>query len=452
MRATLGLLLAALPVLVFGQDTPDNPPPGRSRRIIEVQSVSVSSGYYTSGTPAGFELPTQSLFLGPTALVSGSVTFGGSTSSEKGGFTWNYSPSYFSTVYSQDQRSNHGSFDHRAGVYWRRRLGNRWTAVASANGILASLEQLYFAPGLLTGVAALPTSFDDLAAATLAGKFTDAQLAALLTGSPLQASPEQAFPYGTRLMSAGANFGLSWAPSGRTTVALTLSGTRTQSVKGAGVTGLDIAAATPSLPQMTNATAALSWSYSMSPRTQFSVQATSSRTFSGIQQGYASSGNVSLGRTMSRRWFVQGRAGAGVLSYSRQQFAQPEAKQYLFGGTLGFKTSSHTFVGSYDRTLGDPYGLGSGTTGTASGAWNWVRPGSGWAASAAASYQQLNNPTFVNTGSWRLQGSVSRSLTRSIQLSWQYIYFQIPLGLTVGGQDQTEHGVLVSLSWKPPSF
>jgi hypothetical protein len=444
------LILLGVPALLFGQaeNTSTSNRPGAAFRL---EGVSVYGGYYTTGTPVGFEIPTQSPFLGPTAMVGTTVTLGGSRSREKSDITWSYSPSYFTTVYSSQNERRHGSLNHRFGMNWRRKLGNKWTVSSSANGFLASLEQLYFAPGTLSSVAAFPTSFDNLAAAMLAGKFTDAQLAALLTGSNLQASPEQAFPYGNRLLNASANLGLAWAPSGRTTISTTLTGTRTQHVSGAGVTGPNVGRGSL-LPQMTTAAGTIAWTYSLSPRTQVSVQATSNRTFSKVQQGYASSTQLSVGRTLSRRWFAQLRGGAGAITYSRQLYGKPKTMQHLYGGSLGFKTTSHTFLAAYDRSLGDVYGFGSGATGTGTGAWNWRRLGSGWSMSASASYQQLDNSTFSNTTSWRTSAALSRSFGRQVSMNCQYVYFQLPMDISTPGMEREQSGVIVSLSWAPRRY
>jgi hypothetical protein len=454
MRATsiLCLLVTVMPALLFGQSEADAQSnlPGVPESILRVQGVSVYGGYYTSGMPVGFETSGQNTLPGPTVMAGSTITIGGLSSRERSSLDWSYSPSYFSTVYSDNKGvPNHGSLNHRLNVNWNRKLGSKWTLFTSVNGFLASLEQLYFAPGLLSSVAAMPTTFDGLAAAILAGKFTDPQLAALLTGSPVQASPEQAFPYGTRLMNAAVDMGLAWAPSGRTTLALTLTGTRTQRVDGAGTTGANQAISGLTLPQITNAAASMSWSYSVSPRTQISVQAISNRTFSRIQQGYASNMNFSIGRRLSRRLFVQAKGGGGTLTYSHVSYAQPKTAQYLFGGNIGFKTSSHTLLAGYDRTLGDAYGLGSGTTGSATAGWSWQRPGSTWSASAGASYQQLNNPLFRNTRSWRVNAGLSRFIGDHVVTSCQYVYFQLPADMRIVGRQNVENGVLLSLAWVP---
>jgi hypothetical protein len=442
------VLFLLLPAGAFGQgDT--HTVAGAVLRGFRVQGVSISSGYFTSGSVAGIVAPMQNPLLGPTAVASGAVTIVRQASGEKGSFAFNYTPSYVTTLYSENGTSGHGSLNHTLGINWRRRLANKLAIVASANGLLSSFEQMYFAPGLLASVASVPTRFEDLAGAMLAGRHTDAQLAALLTRSPLQASPEQAFPYGSRILSASASVGLVWNRSSRTSLGVTASGNRSQSVRAAGVTGAAVAHSGPMLPQMTTASASISWSYSLSPRTQFGVQATSTRTLSSLQKGYASSGTASLGHTMSRRWFLQGRGGVGSLNYSQQQYSTPKSVQYLFGASLGFKTASHTVVAAYDRSLGDAYGLGSGTTGSASGGWSWARPGSAWTASAGSGYQQLHNAAFRGTISWRGHAGLTRLLGKSMQVNWQYVYLQLP-HQSLRGQAQTQHGVLVSLAWMAP--
>jgi hypothetical protein len=349
---------------------------------VHLTGVSIYSGYYSSGAPSGFEMPVQSTFLnGPSATGGITATFGGSTSGEKSTFSWSYSPSYFNLFYSNNSFSNQGSLNHSGSLNWSRKLGKKWTLNTSVNGMVANLEQLYFNPSVLSSVASMATTFDGLAAAMLAGRFTDAQLASLLTGAPLQASPQQGYLYGTRMLTAGANVGLSWTPSERTSFSATMTSTRSQHLNGAAESGSG-AVADYVFPQMTTAAIGISWSYSLSPRTQINASANSSRVFSTLQRGYASLANMGFGRTMSRRWFLQLSAGAGKFNYSQQTYLAPSTVQYLFGGSLGFKTYAHTFLVSYNRTLGDAYGLGSGATSSAMGAWHWKVPGQAWVLSA----------------------------------------------------------------------
>jgi hypothetical protein len=252
------------------------------------------------------------------------------------------------------------------------------------------------------------------------------------------------------MMDVAATTGISWAPSGRTTVSLAASGTRTQSLgNSANANGTTPEPTAFTAPALTAASLALSASYSLSPRTQISGEVLANRVFSAVQQGYSSNTSVSIGRTMSRRWFMQIKGGAGRLMYEHSAYAVPSSTQYLFGGTLGYKTQSHTFLASYDRSLGDMYGFGSGTTSTSTGAWNWNRPGGNWALSVHAGYQQLNNMTFQNTGSWQTGISLSRSLGGHMSMSAQYIYLRLPTDIRATGLTGVEDGVNFGLTWSP---
>lgn len=454
----LWLTFTATPAILLGQSTAatDFHPGSTTEKGVHLSGVSVYSGYYSSGSPSGFEVTTDSPFLqGPSAMAGVAATIGGSFVGEKSTFTWTYSPSYFNLFYANRETSNNGSFSHRVGGNWTRKLGNsnKWTLTGSVTGLIINLEQLYANPGVFSSVASMPTTFDALASGMLTGKFTDAQLASVLTGAPLQATPEQAYLYGNRMFNAAANVSIAWAPSGRTTVSLGMSGNRAQPLDGFGTLGGTMGSAGSAfLNQTTNAGAEILWSYSLSPRTQISVGASSTRTYSRLQQGYATSGNFSVGRTVSRRWFLQGRGGAGKLTNEVQMYQSSKAVQYLYGGSVGWKTYTHTFLLSYDRSLGDVYGLGSNTTSAATAAWAWRRPGSNWSISANGSYQKLNNMTFQNTRSWRVGAGVGRALAPHLFMSAQYIYLQVPIGLNVVGFNSSQNGVVISMSWSPSIY
>lgn len=450
---TLCLPLLMSPAFIWGQTTAalNFNPTSATQGGVHLYGVSVYSAYYLSGSPASFEFPASNGFLpGSNAMTGIAVTIGGSKSGGKSKFRWSYSPSYFNLFYANNQFDNNGSLNHQLNLNWTRQLGGKWTLTAAANGFIANLEQLYFNPGVLSNAASIPVSFDELAAGILAGKFTDTQLAAVLTNSPLAASPQQGYLYGSRMFNAFASVGLSRSLSGRTSISITATGNRAQTVNGLGTIGGTPATYTGYVvPQMTSVGAVVVYSHSVSPRTQVSVQASSVRTFSRIQQGYASSGLATLGRAMSRRWFLQARAGAGKLTYSHETYNAPKSVQYLLGGGIGFKTYSQTFLASYDRFLGDLYGLGSGTTASAMGAWNWRKPGSGWALSANGGYQDLNNLTFGNTRSWVAGAGLARSLSRRVFVSIHYDYLQLPASMEIAGAEISRNGVSVGLTWSP---
>lgn len=423
--------------------------PLNAQGIFRLEGVSLYSGYYSSGSPSGFEVPMQSPFLpGPSASAGITATFGGQKQGDKSTFSWSYSPSYFNTFYSNNQFSSYGSLNHRLGINWSRKLGAKWSLSSSVNGMIANLQQLYFNPSLLSTVAAFPASFDDLAAGMLTGKFTDAQFASLLTGAPLQSSPEQGYFYGNRVANGSANMSLSWAHSERTSLSFNVTGTRMQNISNS-ESGQQSGNSGLVLPQNTSVSASVAWSYSLSPRTQISIQGAGSRIFSRLQQGYETHTNLSLGHTISRRWFAQGEAGLGKQIYKQQIYQAPSAIQYLYGGSLGFKTYTQTFLVSYNRSLGDTYGLGSSTTSVASAAWTWRRPGATWSLTANGGYQELNNATFLNTRGWHAGAGITKRIGVHTTVGVQYIYVELPVNISLNGNESSQNGVSVSANWAP---
>jgi len=134
----------------------------------------------------------------------------------------------------------------------------------------------------------------------------------------------------------------------------------------------------------------------------------------------------------------------------RQTPAPPSNVQYTAGGTIGYKLRSQTLLGSFNRSIGDSYGLGSASTNVATAGWNWSVPGSSWSVSATYNYQQLNGSTLNGNESWRAVGSIARALSRHIFASLQYTYFKVPPTFSLGnGTIDEQSGISMSLAWAP---
>jgi hypothetical protein len=452
MTNALGLLIVISSALWGQTRVASNFNPLAAESLVRLEGISVYGGYFTGGAPLGFEVPTPSPFLGSSAVVGAAANFGGSKSGEKASLTWSYSPSYFRSVYSRNNSSADGTLNHSGSLMWTRKLAKKWTLTAAGSGFASNLEQLYFNTVPLSAAVAMPTTFEDLAAGVLTGRFTDPQLALLLTGAPPLGSSEQGYLYGNRLLSATANVAINWSPSDRQSVTLSVAGSRTQHLDNHDNGNAGTLPSNRFLQEMTNATAGVSWSYSLSPRTQVGVGVTASRTFSPLQQGYTSSFSFSAGRTLTRRWFVQGSGGLGMLTYLQNTYGTPRTLSIVFGGGLGYKTAAHTVLGFYNRSIGDSYGLGSSNTSAATGSWNWRIPGSGWALSANLGYQEMSNSTFKNTTSWRAGASVARLLVAHCFFSAQFMYSQSPGTLTVQGIENSQTGLSLSLTWSPSGY
>ncbi len=444
------LVAASLPV--WGQTQAFNSfnPLSSSANGFHLYGVSVYGSYYTSGTPFGLDTATlnTSQSSSGVSVLGAAASIGWSRTTERSTASILYAPSYVASP----QNTQYDQFSQRAVISLSQKIGRDWAFSFSASGMEASYEQLFFSPTALGSAASSSATFEDLASSAFTGKSSNPQLAPVLASSQLASSPEQGFLYGNRLLSASASMGLSWSPNGRSSVQVSISGARTQnhqddvSNSGVNLSGL------PLVPRSTSADVAVSYSYSFSPRTQFSISGSSTRIWSNYVNGYSSQGGLSLGRTLSPHWFIQVHAGAGVITYSQAAFPQPSTPQYLGGASIGYKVQSHTFLASYDRSIGDVYGLGASTTSGFNGAWNWRRPGSAWSLFSGFGYQQLTGSIFRNTTSWRASVGVARAVGRHIFMNMQYGYVQIPSNLSTAGANIQESGIVLSATWTPSSY
>ena len=327
-----------------------------------------------------------------------------------------YAPSYTGRLrYSAWNALNHlGSFTAS------RRFG-KWELGLAAQGNLSNLSEFLFEPTVFASVAAAPVSFNDIASAVLTGNFTNPQLASLLTGAPYAESPARNLLFGERMLTYSGETSLRYKPSARVAVKFTGSVGRMQHVSD------NLAGTTQSgylIPRTSFVNAAMDVSYAKSERTELGVSATSSRVVSVLQDAYVTTTTGSLGKRMGRRWFLQLRAGVGVITPVRRTLAVTTGPQPVGSGSLGYRTFSHTFLGSYDRTVSDAYGLGANTTSTATGSWRWARPARSWWINTSASWQQLSGIGYANTSVWRFQGGFGRTLTPSIALVPEYVYLR----------------------------
>jgi hypothetical protein len=447
--ALLLLVLAAAALHPLKAQTADGTgfnPLSASIPGVHLYSVSIYSGDYLGGSGGVAGATTGGASPFATGLVyGGSASLGWTHSSDKSNFSASYTPSFFGAA----SNSNYNTLNHQMSLHESIKAG-KWTVTISSAAALSNLQQLLFSPTVASSAVSVPSTFDDLAAAVLAGTFTNNQLAAILTGSPVPASPEQSFIYGERIFTASLTTGVSWAPSTRTSFHLSASGMRAQNAKSS-----DLSSGVPggvTLAPTTTATVGVGWSYSLTPRTTISVDAASSRVFDRMLKGYNSNGSFGLSRTMSRRWFVQLRGGGGILDYSAQAYPTSKGFQYLAGASLGYKTQSHTFTGSYNRTVGDNYGVGANATSASSVAWQWRVPGSPWSVASSFEYQQLLSAAFVNATSWRANASISRSISAHLFLSAQFGFYKLPANLAVAGESLSQNGIVLMMAWSPSVY
>jgi hypothetical protein len=410
---------------------------------LQIRSVSAYAAYYSSFLPNGV-VSSGSTNLPADVGLGGSIEVDWTKFTERSSFSLIYTPSYTGYV----RNSSLNALDHALSLTVTRKIAPQWTFGFSAAGALTSLEESQFAPTALSNVAAASSTFNDLAAGLLSGNFANnPQLGAILNSSPVSGSPISNLLYGQRMFMSSAHANLSYAYSPRLSVTFSGGGARSQHVEdqalGAGNAAL--------IPNTTSGSASVGISYALSPLTQLGGSVSTSRTASTLYDGYTTTSLATLGRTLAERWVAQIHGGVGVTNPLRSTTATalaPGKPGPVIGGSLTYKTLSHTFLGSYDRGVSDSYGVGASTNSSANAAWRWRHPGSSWWLASSFGWQQLQGNFLGNTSGWNTMVGLNRAIGAHFVLLTQYAHLTYS-GVLQAAAHTSQDSVRVSIAWSP---
>jgi hypothetical protein len=409
---------------------------------IHLYDISVYSSYNSAPLPfVAFQRPGQPS-LGHEIGYGASTGLGWTRLGARSSIALTYTVGYSGRVRYSDWNSLNHSFSLSA----RWKPAARWETHLSATAAVRNIEHYMFSPTILSQLAAAPATFDELAAAMVAGKYTNDQLASLLTGAPLVESPAQTFLFGDRVLVGGLQAGASYSKSPRMTVHFGAGGSRVQQLD----SGLDKTAARPPvlLAHATSGNVGMGVSYSLSPRTQIGVDVATHHVFSSLTSTYGTTITASVGRTMGRRWLVTGHGGGAFVTRVRDAIGPAPPPHYVFGGSLGVKFSRHTFVASHDRSITDVFGLGASYGTTSAGAWHW-KAGGGWAVSTSAGWQQLSGSQFMAVRGTHAMAGASHSLTRMMSIRFGVAYMDNSVKTAGTPFSGSFYSATVALSWRP---
>ncbi|HLJ77161.1 MAG TPA: hypothetical protein VKT75_07095 [Acidobacteriaceae bacterium] len=453
---TLLMLAACCPSgALLAQNTAPNAPAPLPQGGLQIASVSAYAVYESSFLPTGASFQTGVNNLPYDVGFGGSIAVRWTKFSERSTFALNYTPSYVGYA----RNSNLNALNHSFSLTASRKIAPRWTFTFALTGNLSTTDQFLFAPTALGNVAAVSSTFNDLASGLLAGKFANNPLlGTVLTRSPLLLSPVSNLLYGQRMFTASAQTTLSYSYSPRLSLTFAGGGSRSQYLS----TNQPPAGGRGSfLTDTTSGNASAGFSYSLSPFTQIGGSADSTRTASSFFDAYTTTSQLTLGRTLNRRWILQAHGGVGITTIVRTSVsAVPTEPRPIFGGSLAYKTLSHTFIGSYDRSTVDSYGLGASTTSSSNAAWRWQRPGRSWWITAGFGWQQLTGGAVENITGWQSSAGVNRAIGSHVVLQTQYAYLNYsgnPQGAPISGSplgsaySSSQHAVRLALTWMPQS-
>jgi hypothetical protein len=440
-RTLLAALIFAWARVLWAQDIAAPAPLPKSG--VQISSISAYGDYYSSSLPNnGFQ---------PTAVNlpfdfggGGSIQFDWMKFTDRTTFSLSYTPSYT----ARWRYSSLDALNHLFSLNISQKIAPRWNFSFSVAANLSNYEESLFAPTTLSNVASTPATFQDLTGALLSSNFTNnPHLGIVLTNSPLSQSPVNTLLYGEKMLTASARTSLSYSFSPRLSITFTGGGGRTQNVSQNQAVNLSNSYV---IQATTSANAGVALSYSLSPLTQLGATVTATRTVSQLWDGYNTTSLATLGRTLGERWFMLVHGGFGVTSTVRSSTLGLGAEpQPVVGASLGYKTSSHTFLGTYDRTTAGSYGLGASTSSAATGTWHWRRPASSWWLETSGSWQQFTGNALANTSGWRATAGLNRAVGRHAFLSTQYSYQNYSGGLEGAIYHTAQSAVRVAVTWTP---
>lgn len=405
---------------------------------VRLYGVSAFSGYTTSADPA---VGIGGAGIGRSVVYGGSASLGWHYNRQRTAFSMQYNATYSGIARYPELNSLGHSLSFNASRSLTPRLMVNVMGAAQDN----TLSESIFQPSQIGILAQMPSTFDDLAAAFAIGRFSNAQMAGMLTGAPLMQFPVRGQYLGNRVLSYSANAGLTFAKSSRLSfhfASFTAGGQHRRRAQ-AGMANL------PVLPRSIGMNAGVGFSYSLSPRTQVGMSLAGSRIDNLYQKGYTTSAIVTVGRKISSRWFASVSAGASTTAMVQSVYGAPPNRQAVGSASLGFRARQHTLLGSYSRSASDPFGIAIGVNTTAAGSWSWHRAGSRWGVFANLGQHQIAQTGFTTLSGWNASGGVSSRLNERTSMTFQYVYYTT-LGTFLGSRGEVAvQGLRMTLSWSP---
>jgi len=406
--------------------------------------LTVFAGYSTSALPlsqAGAALGSPgAATLGPDENYGFSATLGWQIHHQRTDLSVLYSGTYQGSANYSDLNAYSQSLTVNSSRYFTPKL--RLTFSGTAQDM--TLAEFLFQPSTILTQA--PSNFNDLAAAASIGAFTNSQIAAMLTASPVLQSPVVNSLIGTRILSYSGQLSLEYQASQRLRFHFaSLSAGAQSRLNGEFNSSLQ----NGSVPRTFGLNAGAGFSYMLSPRTDLGFTAEENRFNNVAQKAYTSNAYATIGRKMGMRWFLQAHAGGSIITPVGSAPVIAKGHQIIGGGSIGFRTFRHSLIGTYERNTSDTYGFAVGTVSMYTGTWLYHAPGSRWTLFSTYSQEQIRNAGFVSMSGWQATGGISQMLSRRTTLTAQYVYLSNTGTYNGSPTSFAVQSVRLSLGWSP---
>ena len=395
----------------------------RSGNGFHIYSATASSGY--SSLLNAFDFSGSSRTLGSDVAAWGSLSTGFTRMGPRGQLAISYVPTYSGRFRYGGLHSLNQNLVINAATLATPKL----TLFGAAQADYSTAEQFVFQQGPLTRFVTQQPGLDQMTAA--AGAAASADLPAL-----------QAALYGARLLTVSASGGLSYRRSTRLTFTAmgTAADTRARADESRPASVL--------IPRSRMEQGSFTVSYSLSTKTQVSTEARTTFVRSSFSEYQTSVGTVSIARKFGRRWFFNGGGGVGIFNSLGASVNVPGGSTYVALASVGFRALQHTFIGSFERNIGDVQGLASESTSAYLGSWSWRQRGLGWSAFGFGGHQTLRGSRIGDIQGWQGSMGLTRSIGRQTQIGCTYAYMtnSLPIG-TISSLNG--HSIRASITWIP---
>jgi len=268
-------------------------------------------------------------------------------------------------------------------------------------------------------------------------------------------SPGQTLLYGGRVFSAGGRTGLTYRPTTRFHLSFEggffESQTRETSTPAEtnGTTNNFLAIIPRNQFENVNVNAG----YSLTPRTEVGAQVSLLNFHTSLGDYRATVTQGSYARKLSKRWSAFVQAGVGTYSPTSTPAGVPKVDisgtQFTGGAGIGYQGRESAFFGSYQRMVGDLYGLASSSSQGVQATWNWRRPGSNWSAYITGNYQRLTGGPLGDGSNWQAAAALTRALSRKTSLSLSYGYLKSNVGAVTVYNNVNAQVVRLTFSYTP---
>jgi len=359
----------------------------------------------------------------------------------------NFSIRYTGGYQSSSYGVRRNTMQHSLFAGLTRSIGQKWTFDLSLSALEADLAQSLFEPSNLVLLTQSGATFDDFAASQSVGQYTSIQNGLLLGGGG--ATPAvRSLLLGTRVLTYNLDATASYAATSRLTFSFGSFALGGQNRRNDPI--LD----TPQtyvMPRTIGGTAAVSMSYSLSPRTTISAGVTQTYTSTQYQKSTGTSPTVGIGRKMGRNWFLRGTAGVYINERTQQSVGTAPGSQATFSGSVGYQTRSHSLVATYN-SAGLLIGDSAATIGRNTiyrGAWSWRPIRTAWNLHANYSHTDTSGTGFLTLKGWQGGAGVNRSLGWNMVLSFNYAYVTSSSNYLGKERQVSVNTARLSLGWAP---